>query len=196
MEFSKEIFTILAILTGTIANIPYILGMFRGVTKPHMFSWLIWAVVSGVGAAIQYAEGAGVGSWYMVYNTVFFLTVTIASIWCGTKDIKKSDWIILLGALLSIPVWAITKEPFWSVLIVVAIDGIAYFPTIRKSWMNPEQEVAFSWFVAGLAFAFTILALEKYAVTTYLYPFTFFFVNIGLCALLIVRRHMLKNKYL
>lgn len=68
MENTKEIFAILSLIIGVSANIPYALGIFKGYTKPHLFSWIIWTVVCSTGTAIQIIEGAGSGAWYMIYN--------------------------------------------------------------------------------------------------------------------------------
>ncbi|MEK7801638.1 MAG: hypothetical protein AAB276_04205 [Pseudomonadota bacterium] len=189
--YTKEIFSGLAILIGTVTYFPYVLGMIKGITKPHMFSYLIWAVVCTIGAAIQIAEGAGIGSVYMAYNALLCSAIAIFSYWKGTKDIKQSDWITLLIAFAAIPLWVVTKEPIWSLFILIGIEGIAYYPTIRKSWLRPDQEVAFSWFMAGFASMFAILALENYSITTYLHPLTLMVVNIIFGIFLLARRRTL-----
>lgn len=114
MEYSKEILGFMAIAIGLIGNIPYIIGIYKGEVRPHLFSWIIWTLVCGIGAAIQINEGGGAGAWYMVYNTILNLGITIASCYRGTKDIRRSDWVAFMIALSAIPLWAVTQQPLWS----------------------------------------------------------------------------------
>lgn len=185
---AKELFSIISILAAFIAAAPYIRGMARRETKPHMFSWLIWGLSSVICGIVQFAEGAGIGSWPLITNGVYCLGVSFAAIWLGTRDIKKIDYAVLIVTLSTIPLWAITKNPLWSVIIVTAIDSVAYIPTIRKSWTRPEEESLSSWLLSSIFFGISILALEKIAVTTYLYPATFAVINMGFVLFLLARR--------
>ena len=184
----KELFSIAAILIGVIGLMPYLWGIYKQTTKPHMFSWIIWAVVSGVAGYIQLTEDAGAGSWFLLANTGLAIGIAIASYWLGTKDIKSSDWIVLFVALSSIPLCVATKNPLWSVIIVVGIDTIGYIPTVRKSWTKPYEESALSWTLTIPVYILTILALESYSTTTYLYPLTFTIVNTMFVSYLFLRR--------
>ncbi len=142
-----------------------------------MFSWLIWGLSCGIGWEVQLAEGGGWGSCAMIMNAVYCLGIAVWSLRVGTKDIKKIDGIILMVTLSAIPLWLLTKNPLWSVLIVIMIDGLGYGPTIRKSWNKPYEEAALSWALSCVFFILSIMALEKYKLTTYLYPATFAVVN-------------------
>jgi len=53
----KETFSIAAILMGFVGLIPYVYGIYKRTAKPHMFSWLIWGVVSGIAGYIKHSEG-------------------------------------------------------------------------------------------------------------------------------------------
>lgn len=184
----KELFSIAAILIGVIGLMPYLWGIHKQTTKPHMFSWIIWAVVSGVAGYIQLIEDAGAGSWFLLANTGLAVGIAIASYWLGTKDIKSSDWVVLFFALSSIPLCVVTKNPLWSVIIVVGIDTLGYIPTVRKSWAKPYEESALSWTLTIPVYILTILALESYSTTTYLYPVTFTIVNTMFVSYLFLRR--------
>ena len=120
----------------------YFASIFKGKTKPHAFSWLIWATVSGIGFAAQFAEGAGPGSWARGFSAVTCCILVVLGYFKGEKNITGSDWTTLSAALLAVPLWVITKTPIWSVFIVCVIDTIGYFPTVRKAWNKPYQESA------------------------------------------------------
>ena len=185
---AKDIFSIISILAAIMAATPYVVGMIRKKTKPHMFSWLIWGLSSVICGAVQLAEGGGAGSWPLIVNGVYCLGVSLAALWIGTKDIKKIDYVVLTVTLSTIPLWMITKDPLWSVLIVVMIDGLGYIPTVRKSWGRPQEESALSWGLSCIFFTVSILALEKIKITTYLYPAVFAVINAGFVLFLLARR--------
>lgn len=188
MDNYKELFSVGAIILGFIGLVPYFWGIYKGTAKPHMFSWMIWCVVSGIAGYIQLTENAGAGSWFLIVNAGFCACIATAAYWRGTKDIRRSDWVVLFVALSSIPLWVITSNPLWSVLLVVGIDAIGYLPTIRKSWHRPYEEPAFPWGLSVIVFSLSFLALESYSVTTYIYPVTFIIINIFFVTYLLVRR--------
>ena len=101
----------------------------------------------------------------------------IISYFKGEKDIKRGDCITLAVALSSIPLWVLTKMPFWSVLIVCFIDTIGYLPTVRKSWLKPQEELAVSYLFSCLGAAFSLLAIEQYTPSTWLYPLVLTLTN-------------------
>jgi hypothetical protein len=190
---AKEIFSVLSIIAAIMAAAPYIAGIIRKETKPHMFSWLIWGLSSIICGMVQLAEGAGPGSWPLIVNGVYCLGVSFASLWIGTRDIKKIDYVVLGITLSTLPLWAITKNPLWSVLIVVTIDGLGYIPTIRKSWSRPQEESALSWALSCVFFIVSLLALEKIKITTCLYPAIFTVINTGFVLFLLARRKTLRT---
>lgn len=189
----KELFGILSIVVGFAGMIPYFWGVYKGTAKPHMFSWIIWALVTGIVGVIQLVEDGGPGSWFLLFSAVICSTLGIIAYWRGTKDIRRVDWIVLITALSAIPLWVITNNPLWSVILVVGIDTIGYIPTIRKSWHKPYQEPAIPWAVSTVSFSLAFLALEAYTVTTYLYPVTFIFINALFVGYLLIRRKSLNS---
>ena len=61
----KELIGFVAAVLAIISHIPYILDILRGKTKPHLYTWIIWAIVT-VLACIYYpmaSRGGGAGSW-------------------------------------------------------------------------------------------------------------------------------------
>jgi len=46
-----------------LAAIPYGYAIYRRTTRPHLFSWLIWSVVTAIAAAGQFVAGAGPSAW-------------------------------------------------------------------------------------------------------------------------------------
>ena len=172
----------------------YFYGILKGTTRPHGFSWFIWGTISGIGFAAQVAEGAGPGSWARGFGSVTCFALAWLAYKHGTRDIKRVDWATLAVALGSIPLWMATKTPFWSVLIVCAIDTIGYLPTVRKAWHLPEEEFAVSYLFSCLAALFSFFAIKEYTPSTWLYPAVLTFTNGGMWLFLLARRKTLREK--
>lgn len=189
----KETIGLIGIALVIIAYSRYFYSIYKGTTKPHLFSWLLWFVLMSVAFVAQLVEGAGAGAWPIGLGALLTFSVMICSFKYGEKDIKKSDWVILALGLSAIPLWLLTKNPLWSVILVSMIDASGYIPTFRKSWHKPDQENAIFFGLDCLIYVTAILALENLTLTTYLYPATLFVMNVLLTVMLLYRRAVLRN---
>ncbi len=190
-----EVFGILSILLMLCSRANYFNSIFRGRTHPHAFSWFIWSVISSIGVAAQIAEGAGAGFWGRAFGSATCFIMVIIALVKGERNIKRSDWITLAVALSAIPLWVVTKTPVWSVLLVCTIDTLGYFPTVRKSWTKPHEEAARSYMFSSLSSLFSVLAVEHYTLSTWLYPAVLTVTNSGMVGFLLWRRYTLKSAH-
>jgi hypothetical protein len=156
-----------------VAFVPYILSVLKGRTKPHVFSWVIWGVATVIVFFAQLADGGGVGAWSIGLSGV--LTLYIAYLAYQRRNelwITRSDWVYFILALLSIPVWYFTDDPFWAVAILTTIDTLGFLPTFRKAYDKPFEEQLFLYVVMTVRNLVSIPALEHYSWTTVLFPAT------------------------
>ncbi len=187
----KEIFGAASVVLGIGCCLIYMWQVYRRQVRPHLFSWLIWAVLSSIGFAVALAEKAGAGAWTFGTGAVMLLIIAIMSYFYGEKRITKSDWTALIVALAAIPVWLMTDNPLWAVVIISGINLVACYPTFRKSWARPGEESALTFFIGALQFLFSILAQDNMTFTTLIYPGTILTQNILVVAMLLARRAVL-----
>lgn len=190
----KTLYGLASVIVTLVGIAPYILGMLRNQTKPHMFSWFLWAFTAWIVTLAQNWDNAGAGSWGMMTAAIVCTLVFLMSLRIGEKNITRSDWFMLSAGLLAIPAWLVTDSPLYSVIIVSVIDLVAYGPTIRKSWMKPSEEVAFMYVAAGTWQALSLLAMENYSLITILSPATLLLTNCIFVPMLLIRRHVLKRQ--
>ena len=57
----KVLLGALAIVIGIFAYIPYLRDLWRGKTKPHAFSWIIWGIMTSTGFFASMSRGGGAG---------------------------------------------------------------------------------------------------------------------------------------
>ncbi len=172
----------------------YAFGILKGKTKPHLYTWLIWSMVAFTVAAGQIYDGAGAGAVIAILAGFNTLAIAILSLSRGSKDITQSDKILLLGCLIAIVLWPLTKSPLWSVIIVTIIDLVGYIPTIRKSYYRPHEESIYVFAIFLVTVSLGLLALHNYTLVTMFYFIAMNIANIGMAVLLIVRRQKLGHK--
>lgn len=173
----KIILGAIAVLMTIWAHIPYLIHTLNGSNKPHVFTWVIWTLLTGIVFAVQVSEQAGPGAWATGICSVICLIITIAAIRTGEKNITRSDWVMFIFGLAAIPVWVATDDPLWSVWIITLIDVSAVVPTFRKSWLRPHEENSFMYGFNIPRHAIGIAALAHISVTTALYSFALLFMN-------------------
>lgn len=184
----KLVFVIIAGILGFVGYVPYFFGITKRETQPHAYTWLIWAITHGIiTVGVWYGAGG-----YPAINTglgaLACVAVFLLSLRYGSKNITKGDTAALLSAFVAVGIWVFLKSPFWSVLVAVVIDLVGYWPSFRKSYVEPWSESAITWFLFGVAMAFSILALETYNFLTLAYYVTCLIANFALFFICVSRR--------
>ena len=192
--YYKELLSAVAIVLTLIAFFPYIRSIIRDITKPHVFSWVIWGSTTFVVFLAQLADEGGAGAWPIGVSGI--ITIYIAFLAYTKKSdntITRSDWLFLLSATTSLPLWYLTSDPLWAVLILTFVDVIGFGPTFRKAYFQPfeEQLTFFSIFVARNIIV--IVALENYSLTTVLFPAVIAVACLLFIIMVVLRRKVLTS---
>jgi len=106
----------------------------------------------------------------------------------GEKDYAKSDWAALIVCLLAIPIWSATENPVIAIFIVMSIDSLTYWPTIRKSFNKPDTEPPISCFFAGMRYFLILFSVPDPSWQSLLYPMFLMISDWGFAVYIIVRR--------
>jgi hypothetical protein len=166
----------------------YFRDIFAGKTKPHAYTWLVWATLTAIAFAVQLSDDAGPGAWVTGVTAAASFMIFFLALTKGEKDIKKSDKWSLFGAGIALLLWFLTSDPLLSVILITIIDFLGFVPTIRKSYHKPYEETLISYVLAGLKFVLAIIALENYTLVTWLYPASLVAANLFFVIMLLARR--------
>lgn len=183
----------LSMLLATLQYIPYVHGILAGRVKPHIFTWLVWALPTGVTFFAQITHGAGPGSWAMGYTTLLCALVCVLSLKRGEKQIVTLDWIMLGCALLAIVLWLLTSNALIAVLLSMVAANLGWVPTIRKSIHKPYEESITSYAIAVIKWLCSIVALRESTPVTLIFPATAVFVTILFIGFIMIRRAQLRT---
>lgn len=168
----KIILGVIAAILALVSSFIYIKDIFRGNTKPHTYTWLIWSIVTTIAFFGQWVSGGGPGSWatgVAAIVTIFTLILSLKGNY-GTKDITNFDKVCLVLAILSILPWVLTKNVLWSVILATIIDLIAFFPTMRKTWHAPQSESLGSMYVDAVKHSLSMFSMGSYSLINLIYP--------------------------
>lgn len=162
--------------------------------KPHFYTWLVWGLISGIAGVGQYVSGGGIGSFVLIWICFSCSVRALLALKYGETNITKSDKIALVFCLVSIVIWQLLQTPLYAIIIVTIIDIVAFYPTIRKTFMKPHQENMISFTIMNLTAFLSLFALEAYNLMTLLYPVAIIILGWAFIIFLIIRRKQLGYK--
>ncbi len=175
---------------GLIAFLPYVYALYHRRAKPHCFTWFLWGLMMTIAFFAQVTGGAGPGAWITAMSAFAYTGIGVYGLLHGEKHITRTDWITLFFALMALPLWYVTKNPLFSVLLISAIDVLAFVPTYRKSWTKPFDEPISTFAITAVALGLSVVAMDEINMITAFYPVTLALTDVVFVILLITRRRV------
>lgn len=189
----KLIISLVATALTVYGYYPYFKDIFSDKTKPHLYTWLVWAITQGTATVAIWQGGGKYAILSFIIGTVLVVVVLLLSLKYGTKNITKSDTLALIVALLAIIVWWKLENPLLAVLMVSIIDIFGYIPTLRKSFSEPWSETLLFWAIMALTDILIVFSIEEYNLQTVIYPATLIIANVGVWSICFFRRKIIQN---
>ncbi len=185
----REILSTLAVIIALYSYVTYIKSIFSWKTEPHIFSWGIWALTTGIAF---FAQVSGGGWWWTAQNGVTFLVcifVTFLAFRYGQKNtLTRLDWFSLSLSIVAIVLWMYTRNPlYWSIFATLA-DLIWYIPTLSKVYKKPESEPSWYYLLMNVKHWLSLSALSVYSLTTMVFSAAVIVVNFLLIFIQIIRK--------
>jgi hypothetical protein len=170
--------------------IPYAISIFKFHTKPQRMTWLIWSLLTLIALFSQWAEG---GTWSLlltVGDSIAIFIVFILSIKFGVGGFRKIDIISLTGAICSLILWYITKNPAIALFLIILTDFMGAHLTIQKAWRYPASENWLGWAMCGLGGLLGTLAVGEWNFVLISFPIYICLINSLVAGIVLWR-----NKY-
>ncbi|MBU6236098.1 MAG: hypothetical protein KGQ41_09655 [Alphaproteobacteria bacterium] len=180
-----------AVAISLAAMVPYLISTWKGTTRPHIFSWGIWGIFNLIGGLAQIVDHGGPGAWVNIAGAgTCWLGALFGYMRGGTRDITRSDCFAASGAIVGIIPWVLTNDPLWSVIIITIIDMLAFYPSFRKGWIKPHEDMPLVYWVSALKHALGIAALTNFSITTVLFSASLVLTNSAYVLMLTARRRV------
>src|SRR3990172_5460699 len=188
----REILSAIAIALTFAAFAPYIRAIVSGTTRPHVFSWVIWGATTFVVFLAELEGKGGVGAWPIgVSGSITIVVAFLAYVKRADITITTTDWLFFTSAMSSLPLWYLTSDPLWAVVVLTTVDALGFGPTVRKAYSFPHSESLLFFALFTVRNVLVILALESYSVTTVLFPAVIAAACVSLMAMVTYRRREL-----
>jgi len=189
----KVILGLIAAVIAPISFVPYIRDIFKGKTKPHVFSWFIWSALTGTAFVGQLVSGGGAGAWVTGMASLGSFYIFLLSFRSGERTITTGDFISFTGAIVALFTWYLTKDPLAAIILITTIDVLGYVPTFRKSFNKPFEETLRTYALSALKFFISLFALQLISIETALYPASLVITNLIFVAMVHSRRRALTD---
>jgi len=185
----REILSTFAVVIALYSYISYIRSIFTWKTEPHIFSWGIWALTTGIAF---FAQVAGGWWWWSAQNGVTFVVcifVTFLAIKYWQKNtLSRTDWTSLILSFWAIVLWLYTNNPFYGALFATLADLIWYMPTLLKIWKKPDSEPTGYYLLMNFKHGLSLLSLSLYSWTTMIFSIAIIVMNFILIFIQFFRR--------
>jgi len=190
----KLLFGLFSIALALIGYIPYIQDILAHKTKPHAFSWLVWAILSAIAFGIQLTKHGGPGAWLMGFTACITFFIFLLASKYGEKNIVLLDWACLSLSLIALGLWVLVDKPLESVLLIAFVDAVGGFvPTFRKAFPKPYEETLILYYLYAVSLGCSLLALQSFTLITAFYPASFVAINLLMATFLSIRRRQLRS---
>jgi len=184
----KEILWVITLLIVIPQVYVYIKSIFKWETKPHIYTKIIWFILTWIGFIIQLKNGWWPWAWVLWITSLVQLFTLLLAIKYWTKDITRFDTILLVLALICIPIYLLVEDKIYALIFVLFIDFLWYIPTIRKTYNDPFSESLSAWNISNTKYLVSLFALIEYSFYTMAYPVFLLIANGVLITIMLVGR--------
>lgn len=181
------IVTIIGVTLVAFSAAPYIHAVLRGQVRPKLVSWGIWTVLASIMTLAAFQEGQLQSALLTGVTAAACGSVLVLGWRRGSRRMSRLDIICLLGAIIGVVVFFLVKDATTALAVSVAVDAVAFIPTLMHGWTNPEEESLSSFAMAASGELLVIVAavMSGATVAGLLYPVYALVFNGTMTALLI-----------
>lgn len=176
----SEKFIVLGVIIQLWGCLVYAKDTLTGKTKPNRVTWTLWALAPLIAFAAMVDEGVGLVS-LMTLSVGLGPAMVLAASFVNKKSywkLRKTDYICGALALAALILWLVFQEGRTAILLSIASDGFAAYPTLRKAFTHPETESVEAYTVAIINSAITLMAIKTWVVAHYAFPIYIFIINV------------------
>ena len=159
-------------------------------------SWAVWGVLTGVMTISAYMSGVRASTLLSFASCIACLMIVVLGWRQGKLRITKLDVGCLLGACAGIAALVVLRNPTMALEVSVAVNVIAFAPTVRHSIQAPNEESLICYICAVVAAAvlFGVSVYSHAGFVGMVYPFASMTCNGGIAVLLIAGRLVARHR--
>ncbi len=184
----RDILALTAAVVGALGIVPYMIDVVKQRTKPNIVSWVTWGMLTGIGTAAAFASHEPRSALLTLGDTLAVCIVVVLGFKYGKAKLGLFDALCQASALLGLLLWLIFNSPLIAIMATVGIDFIAALPTIKHSWLKPQEETWQTFLFGIIAATMTLLSLSRHTVNGVAYPLYLMLSQVILVTIIVTRR--------
>jgi hypothetical protein len=182
---------VLAGILQLVATAPYLRDILRGTTKPQRATWAIWATLSFVVLASQWASGATWSLALTIGQALSCGAVFALSLRRGMGGVTRLELALLGLAALGVVGWLLVDDPVVATCSVVVADIVAVGLMLPKTYRHPGSETLATYAIGVVSTLFALAAVGSTAASLLIYPVYILVADGAVAAVILVRRRAL-----
>ena len=165
----------------------YIRDTLRGETEPNRVTWALWGIEPLLAFAVMREVHIGLSSvWTLVLGLVpIFVFIASFKNPKAVWRIGRFDMVCGIISVFGLSVWVVTNKPVVALVAFVAADNMAALPTLRKAYLEPSTETAWTYLAGALSAGITLLTLVRWTTAGALFPVCVMIMNTMIWTLIV-----------
>ncbi len=182
-------FVYLAAAFSFVGAAGYIRDTVRGVTSPNRVTWSLWGIEGVLAFVVEVQQHVGLAALMTLVFGLIPILIVVASFrgHDGTWRIGHFDIVCGVLSVAGIVFWTQVHEPTVALVSFVVADQLAGLPTVRKAWLVPSSETAWTFFTGVVNTTITILSLREFTTLGALFPGAIFVTDLVIWAFVAFR---------
>ncbi|QZY52432.1 hypothetical protein [Leucobacter tenebrionis] len=146
---------------GLIGSVRYAVAITRGLVRPNLVTWSLWASAPLIAFFAQLDSGVGLPAVMTLAAGVGPLIVIATSLVSRRHfaRLRPFDAICGIVGAVALAVWFGLGAAPVAVLFAVAADAAAALPTVLKVWRHPDSENTLFYVLVGVGAVITLLTI-------------------------------------
>lgn len=169
--------------------VPYLKDILAGKTKPNLVTWITWTLLTGIALTAELMAGEYTTAVIAAASMVATVSVVVVGILKkGYVHYSLFDILCQVSDLIGILLWFLFNSPIVAIVAVLAVDFVATLPTIRHSWIEPQEETWQTYMIGFGAAILGVFALNTYSWESALFPVYLVLINLLVAVVILSRR--------
>ena len=165
-------FVYLAVALSALGATGYIRDTLRGLTAPNRVTWGLWGLEGLLAFGVESQQNVGLARWMTLALGAVPVLVVAASFRDRNAVWRLGAFDLVCGVIsvAGVIFWALVHEATFALVAFIAADQVAALPTFRKSWLAPESETPWVFFLGCVNCVITVLTLKAFTTAGVLFP--------------------------
>lgn len=181
-----EQFIFIGIFLSFFGVLTYAKNIIKGSVRPNLVSWFIWMLAPFTAVFFQFKAHAGLSILPVFMAGFGPVLVIITALIKKNGYWKLSTFDIICGllSLTALIIYIMTYNLNVSIIFAILADGLAFIPTFKKSWTNPESESMHGYFWCILSNTIGLLIIKDWSFVIASFGLYLIVINIAEVAIL------------